>query len=1412
MSGGFDFENALVPVTALEFLNLGRLYLIAGEGQDIKVYDHRSGCLLSRHRIFNSESIHGITCCVHQQVGQKANARLLLWGGKSMCLVELASRDYMPAAALSFNIAVTEVRTDDWILDVCFNPFASEAAEYTSAPFEAVTATAHNRLRRLRFPCRESLKIQDSVAFESSALHETNSLGSRPNALLYSAHISWSRKDHADARILVATGSVLGEVYLWSSEYRLDGELGILRLLYTFTGHFGSVFGVRLGEEVESMVGCATRLLASCSDDRTIRIWNVSDLKISSQAVESKQCLASVMGHASRIWAVRFLYGLKTTLQLLSLGEDGTAQMWLLKPASVRQLSRKNSSRDPLGLVHNSEYKYHCGKHIWAVAVLEKGNGSSLIATGGADGRIVSYHRDMPYLKAPERALAYHSTVSQLTESQQGAVTCAENTSRKRTIFQAMQGQWRLSRSIRSALPTYPSGTLNGVAKVQRRPATDPAFDEECLYSEEGDFVTHTGLTMKATRQYVYRYQQRIDELTTWFVQTEGRGLVDQLFHRLNFTHEREERHAGKPNISKTIWIAKGHHLCLNDRYAADYEFIFLGHRLEEWGVKFTVQGPQKNYVADATYSRYPLANAWTQIGANPDYIASIDRAVQLATTKDDAFKNYAWISKSDFLTTTEQGNVLVGAPNAHRSADGGDVSVSALTWDNIGQTTDLKSSCIVTSIPSLGAAFLIGSNGSVFRYLPHTKTLKLAVTLQQKPAFSKAQEVSSRMTEHEDDNCGEWGKVFDFLHASKSLSWISLVTTSLTSDQAVVSLHTSDGQEISCVDQQFLIGLPKGFIVTSSCLLAKETLVILGSRKGDLFIYDPLRTCCSVVPSPLESVFAGIHGQEAITDIQVVPERHTKSNPKASWIVTTGRDGRVAIHQITFTDVARGYRKPSLKTYHELNLPFGPKIEGAHFDSTSQELCIWGFDSTQFVVWNETTKTRVMSIDCGGAHRHWAYTPLDNGKGGGNFVWTKASTCNVYEQTEASHRVLEVGGHGREIKAIALASDHEQGDGAVRPVIATGAEDTAIRLFEYEPASGYRCVSIITKHTTGIQKLRWSGTHSQYLFSAAGCEEFFIWQISRVPILGIGSICRLICPPVTPDKDLRIMDFTIRAIQGSAPTAVEGDSSVQLVAMVYSDSSVRIFAFHCVHSRKHSLTLLLESFYTTQCLTQVVLIDLSSEIYLCTASTDGYLAFWPLKNVLEGHGFYQREDSSTYFDPEKHSEDPPRTFPWQKRFRVHLSSIKGLVHVPLGLKDSLIVTCGDDQALAITHIAAQAAVPNKQGLTQAVLLLPEAHASAVTALTYLGSEAEILQTRHNFASVGNDQQLKIWEVIDSLQGEGMERFKIRMKAQVHTSVADASSLSAFAARENEPIRVCVAGIGMETWSVKGGMLLSHKE
>jgi hypothetical protein len=70
-----------------------------------------------------------------------------------------------------------------------------------------------------------------------------------------------------------------------------------------------------------------------------------------------------------------------------------------------------------------------------------------------------------------------------------------------RAAFRAMQGDWKLERTITSRIETYPSGTLSGNAFFKPRFPTEKGFDLEYLYLENGEFSAANGLKFGAKRR-----------------------------------------------------------------------------------------------------------------------------------------------------------------------------------------------------------------------------------------------------------------------------------------------------------------------------------------------------------------------------------------------------------------------------------------------------------------------------------------------------------------------------------------------------------------------------------------------------------------------------------------------------------------------------------------------------------------------------------------------------------------------------------------------------------------------------------------------------------------------------------------------------------------------------------------------
>lgn len=184
-----------------------------------------------------------------------------------------------------------------------------------------------------------------------------------------------------------------------------------------------------------------------------------------------------------------------------------------------------------------------------------------------------------------------------------------------KAVFRSLLGTWRLERDLKSRLPTHPSGHFSGKARFLLRdktanglrcvsgsaPGEDAAADEglatEYLYVEDGEFRADNGLAFRATRRYVWRYDEKEDRIGVWFAKTDDAKRADYLFHEIEFLPP-------PPAGDEAGWKAKAGHLCVDDYYNVNYDFTFEAVNLKEWDIGYTVTGPKKDYTIQGVYRR----------------------------------------------------------------------------------------------------------------------------------------------------------------------------------------------------------------------------------------------------------------------------------------------------------------------------------------------------------------------------------------------------------------------------------------------------------------------------------------------------------------------------------------------------------------------------------------------------------------------------------------------------------------------------------------------------------------------------------------------------------------------------------------------------------------------------------------
>ena len=286
------------PVTCVSFLSEDKV--LVGKGPYIEI----AGALLlhqtttERRLIFsNGGSIHGAR--------QTNDDFILLFGGRQVALVH--SESFQPLQVRdSDHFAVS-----DWIWDARIRRNTNEKGHVLALGLannaceiwhvERVTSTSFSAHRKHRF-VNQVRCITYCMAFHG-----------------------WN---DATQDLIIASGTVFNETLVWkvTDEDMEENDATVTErpVDYKLQGHEGVILSLKFNQE--------GNLLASTSDDRSVRLWSRNGTDWTNVWIG--------WGHTARVWNVCFSpQGVVTT------GEDGTARLWDLQDGKQRGIFRNYASQ-----------------------------------------------------------------------------------------------------------------------------------------------------------------------------------------------------------------------------------------------------------------------------------------------------------------------------------------------------------------------------------------------------------------------------------------------------------------------------------------------------------------------------------------------------------------------------------------------------------------------------------------------------------------------------------------------------------------------------------------------------------------------------------------------------------------------------------------------------------------------------------------------------------------------------------------------------------------------------------------------------------------------------------------------------------------------------------------------------------
>ncbi|KAI1081903.1 WD40 repeat-like protein [Whalleya microplaca] len=822
---------------------------------------------------------------------------------------------------------------------------------------------------------------------------------------------------------------------------------------------------------------------------------------------------------------------------------------------------------------------------------------------------------------------------------------------------------------------------------------------------------------------------------------------VARLTHQATFSN-----HSGKHIWSHAMTLINGGLVIATG--GSDGKVVLIGHPskpLQQSGEHtFSTHNTSDTWsIADVTRSCQSSCNT-AESKENPhtiseDSISPPQNAKSKSKHLKETFHRYAFISDSRLLAATNSGRVFVGTFE------------DELKWkelfppDEVCQTR--FSHAVLGSSREKGIAFIGTPSGDVYYYSEtESPSLQLLTIVDRKVADLFCLSDAPRAKGQD----------------SSQSDVLELLVTIFGSTRAVIVQVDSSLSTIKHTG----VTLERVFGITAAAF--SGDYLVLGSRSGFITILGQdsdggYSTACTVK----------VKLNEALTSILPLPSRNGQS---PNYILTTCRDGRYRIHEILIID-----NRIDAVLLHETTPPFGPLIEGAWFSNNSdgtKDLILCGFRSKNFVIWNESQRREIGTVDCGGSSRSYAWTTFQNNPDAFRYVFTRTAHMHIFSQTHAPHKTLKSGGHGREIKAASASGKY----------IATGAEDTMIRIWEYHhdqrnsssipsDRGGLRCVAALEKHATGIQALKWY--KNEYLFSSGGNEEFFVWKINQLDsdFSGPAVVCEAVFADLSEIGDLRIMDFDVECISDGS------GRSEFCISMALSNSTVQTYTY----SRTAGFRLRGRTSYTGACLTQIRHLGLMDRrLHVLTAATDGHLAIFidvPLPSPTTEPGTGDGHVT-------------PTSLPAVAK--LHQSTIKALdirrLSTPSGGTAYLVVTGGDDDALGIVRIFSPSPSTRTPKAAPYIItrksIIRSAHGAAITGLAIArlenrGRDAVVVST-------SNDQRVRVWR----LAGWESEQMRVQLVDERYSSVADSGALEVIDGgdRDGDEVRALVVGVGVEVW------------
>jgi WD40 repeat protein len=489
-----------------------------------------------------------------------------------------------------------------------------------------------------------------------------------------------------------------------------------------------------------------------------------------------------------------------------------------------------------------------------------------------------------------------------------------------------------------------------------------------------------------------------------------------------------------------------------------------------------------------------------------------------------DRARAFVFVSSNYLLCSSTQGQMQLGYINQAEE--------SGTTWEALCEAPDLGSYAVMTSLPQKGLALIGNSRGMVRLYNHAARSVTNIADVGARPLGLFFLHTNSPAT----------GPGFPI--SSNPITFLVCYPTK----EEITLVNVSDWDSESPKTEVTTFVLPSTFVVCSASFVFEGQYLMIGSKAGGLAVYQTARRNEDSEPILLDR---RIHGREFVNYIHPVSSTIGNGGTKSEFVLTCGRDGTYCVHELQICENKTDAL--SMQIVHRTSSTIGGNIEGAYVDETTGDFMLYGFRSQDFVLRNESKLTDIITIASGGFRRDWSFYPGAKGEDA-FFAWRDVASLTITRIRPNANHLLRAGAHGRELKAVDVYSP----PGGSQSLIATGAEDTTVRLFAptcsvtASPWGAFECVRVLDTHISGIQQVTWS-KDGRYLFTSAAFEEFFVWSVRTIPSFGIATNLLAASPKEDANSDLRIPSFSVLEVK-----EIDGEQGF-LLCLALSNSSIKV-------------------------------------------------------------------------------------------------------------------------------------------------------------------------------------------------------------------------------------------------------------